>query len=78
MLFLVLLGRVGRSYMYYCLVHVCLSVCLLICSCGCGDEASCERVLLGLCVESACCVVLAHFVFCVTVIRVNALCVCLQ
>ena len=50
---------------------MCVFLCVFLWSCGCGDESSCERVLLGWCVLLVLFYGWARFVFFVTVIRVN-------
>ena len=61
LLFLVLLGRVGRAY--YCLVHVsfCVSSYAVAAVMMSRVVSVCCLVYVSFCVESACCVVLAHF-----------------
>ena len=50
---------------------MCVFLCVFLCSCGCGDESSCERVLLGWCVLLVLFYGWARFVFFMTVICVN-------
>jgi hypothetical protein len=64
----------GSSWARVLLLGSCVFLCVFLCSCGCDDESSCERVLLGLCVLLCRVCMLCGvgtFLFCVTVMRVN-------